>query len=39
MIHSHADALASTASFLQGHGWKPGGGYQLGKPNFAVLQE
>lgn len=32
-----ADAMASTANFLRGHGWQPGAGYQEGEPNFRVL--
>ncbi|WP_237152103.1 lytic murein transglycosylase [Oryzibacter oryziterrae] len=38
LIHSAADALASTANFLRGHGWQPGQGYQPGQPNFVALQ-
>lgn len=38
LIRSRADALASTANFLRGHGWRPGGGYQQGEPNFRALQ-
>jgi membrane-bound lytic murein transglycosylase B len=34
-----ADAMASTANFLRGHGWQPGAGYQEGQPNYAVLGE
>ncbi len=34
-----ADAMASTANFLRGHGWQPGAGYQQGEPNYAVLGE
>ncbi|WP_425338832.1 lytic murein transglycosylase [Bartonella tamiae] len=37
MIRSRADALASTANFLRGHGWKKGQGYQMGEPNFAAI--
>ncbi len=37
-LNSKADALASTAYFLRGHGWQPGAGYQPGQPNFAALQ-
>lgn len=33
-----ADALASTANFLEGHGWVAGEGYQPGETNFAALQ-
>jgi membrane-bound lytic murein transglycosylase B len=32
-----ADAMASTANFLRGHGWQPGAGYQQGEPNYGVL--
>lgn len=35
---SRADALASTANFLRGHGWQPGAGYQPGEPSFVALQ-
>lgn len=35
---SKADALASTANFLKGHGWRAGAGYQQGEPNFAAIQ-
>jgi lytic murein transglycosylase len=38
MVRSTADALASTANFLRGHGWRPGAGYQPGQPNFAAIQ-
>ncbi len=38
LIHSVADALASTANFLRAHGWRPGAGYQMGEPNFAAIQ-
>ncbi|SIR21932.1 lytic murein transglycosylase [Rhizobium sp. RU35A] len=38
MVRSRADALASTANFLVGHGWKPGLGYQEGEPNFVAIQ-
>ena len=37
LVHSRADALASTANFLRGHGWQPGQGYQPGEPNFAAI--
>jgi membrane-bound lytic murein transglycosylase B len=36
-VGSKADALASTANFLRGHGWHPGAGYQQGEPNFAAI--
>jgi lytic murein transglycosylase len=38
MVGSRADALASTANFLRGHGWSAGGGYQPGQTNFAAIQ-
>jgi membrane-bound lytic murein transglycosylase B len=31
-------ALASTANFLQAHGWRAGGGYQPGEANFGAIQ-
>jgi membrane-bound lytic murein transglycosylase B len=37
-LGSKADALASTANFLRGHGWKRGGGYQPGETNFRAIQ-
>ena len=33
------NALASTANFLKGHGWRRGAGYQPGEANFAAIQE
>ena len=38
-LNNKADALASTAKFLRGHGWVPGAGYQPGEPNFAAIKE
>jgi membrane-bound lytic murein transglycosylase B len=38
LIRSKADALASTAKFLKGHGWSAGGGYQPGQGNFGAIQ-
>ncbi len=38
MVRSRADALASTANFLKGHGWRAGAGYQPGEPNFGAIQ-
>ncbi len=35
MVRSKADALASTANFLRGHGWQKGAGYQPGQPNYS----
>ena len=37
-LNNKADALASTAKFLKGHGWVAGVGYQPGQPNFAAIQ-
>ena len=37
-LNSKGDALASTANFLKGHGWRAGAGYQPGQPNFAAIQ-
>jgi lytic murein transglycosylase len=37
-LGSAADALASTANFLRGHGWQRGGGYQPGQTNFGAIQ-
>lgn len=38
MVRSRADALASTANFLVGHGWQRGAGYQQGQPNFKAIE-
>lgn len=38
-LNNQTDALASTANFLKGKGWKRGAGYQEGQPNFAVIQQ
>lgn len=37
-LGSRADALASTANFLRGHGWSRGGGYQPGQGNYRAIQ-
>jgi lytic murein transglycosylase len=37
LIHSSADALASTANYLKGYGWKPGAPWGEGTANFGVL--
>jgi lytic murein transglycosylase len=37
-LRSKTDALASTANFLRGHGWRRGRGYQPGQGNFGALQ-
>jgi lytic murein transglycosylase len=38
LVGSRMDALASTANFLVGHGWKAGQGYQVGEPNYVAIQ-
>jgi lytic murein transglycosylase len=38
LVNSRADALASTANFLVGHGWQRGAGYQQGQPNFKAIE-
>jgi membrane-bound lytic murein transglycosylase B len=37
-LDSAANALASTANFLRGHGWRAGAGYQPGEANFGAIQ-
>jgi lytic murein transglycosylase len=37
-LNAKADALASTANFLKGHGWVRGRGYQPGEPNFSAIE-
>ena len=37
-LRNKADALASTANFLRGHGWRAGAGYQPGQANFGAIQ-
>ena len=39
LIHSPQDALASTANYLHGKGWRRGAGWDEGEANFAVLLE
>jgi len=39
LLHDSADALASTANYLQGHGWQSGLGWDEDQPNFTVLLE
>lgn len=38
LIHSAADALASTANYLKQHGWQRGQGWDPGEPNFDVIK-
>jgi len=39
LIRSTADALASTANFLKGAGWRAGAGWEENEPNFPVFLE
>lgn len=39
LVRSSADALASTANYLRGYGWKPGQPWGEGSANFQVLRE
>jgi lytic murein transglycosylase len=39
LIHSSADALASTANYLKGYGWRRGEAWGEGTANFAVILE
>jgi membrane-bound lytic murein transglycosylase B len=39
LVGSSDDALASTANYLVGHGWRPKEPYREGTPNFAALGE
>jgi lytic murein transglycosylase len=38
-LNNLSDALASTANFLKGKGWKRGAGYQEGQTNFQVIKQ
>lgn len=37
LIRSTPDVLASTANYLKGYGWQPGGSWEPGSANFGVL--
>jgi membrane-bound lytic murein transglycosylase B len=37
-LDNAGNALASTANFLKGHGWRAGAGYQPGEPNYVAIQ-
>ena len=39
LIHSVPDILASTASFLKGHGWQAGQPWHPGTPNYDVIRD
>jgi membrane-bound lytic murein transglycosylase B len=38
LVNSVPDVLASTASYLKGHGWQRGQGWGPGEPNFEVIK-
>jgi lytic murein transglycosylase len=39
LVNSIPDILASTASFLKGHGWQPGQSWEPGTANYAVIKD
>ncbi|MEW5964784.1 MAG: lytic murein transglycosylase [Pseudomonadota bacterium] len=39
LVNSIPDILASTASFLKGHGWQAGGSWEPGSVNYAVIKD
>lgn len=39
LVHSVADALASTAHFLKGHGWRRGAPWGPGTHNYGVIKD
>lgn len=39
LVHSVPDILASTANFMKGHGWQPGGSWQPGSANYSVIKD
>ena len=39
LVHSTADALASTANFLKGHGWRRGQPWGPGTQNYSVIKD
>jgi len=39
LVNSVPDILASTASFLKGHGWRAGGSWEPGSANYAVIRD
>src|SRR6185436_16580966 len=38
LVHSAADALASTANYLKGYGWQRGQRWNEGDPNFEAIR-
>ena len=39
LVASIPDALASTANYLKGYGWRRGEGWEPGQPNFAIIKQ
>jgi lytic murein transglycosylase len=39
LVRSVPDILASTASFLKGHGWQAGQSWEAGSANYAVIRD
>jgi lytic murein transglycosylase len=39
LLHSVPDILASTANFMKGHGWQPGGSWEPGTANYGVIKD
>jgi lytic murein transglycosylase len=39
LVRSVPDILASTASFLKGHGWQAGGSWEPGSANYGVIKD
>jgi lytic murein transglycosylase len=39
LVHSVADALASTANFMKAHGWQRGADWSPGTANFQVIKD
>ena len=39
LVNSVPDILASTASFLKGHGWQRGGSWEAGSANYGVIRD
>ena len=39
LVRSVPDILASTASFLKGHGWQAGQGWEPGSANYGVIKD
>jgi len=39
LVRSGADTIASIGTYLQGHGWRAGAGWEEGSANFSVFNE